>query len=187
MASLKCSSEGGIPLIEAGIRPLVSFGGLTELELLSPCTPERCSIQLNDSIISALSMALPRLTSLSLGSAPCRAATSDVTVASLVALSTNCVDLDFLQLHFNANDITTRCSHENPRTHKFTCKLRTLSVGSQPLPSNYNDILLITFTILHIFPHLEAISSQAGYWEEVEEVVRLFREAPKIFPFLTAN
>jgi len=114
------------------------------------------------------------------GNTPCKASTSDVTIASLVSLSANCVHLDFLQLHFNANNITTRHTHASSRTHKFTCKLRTLSVGSQPLPSNYDDILLVTFTILRIFPHVNTISCPEGDWEKVRRGVQLYQRAPRI-------
>ena len=182
LVSLKCTSENLAPLTGAGIHPLLSFGRLTTLELSASCNEGQCGILLNDSIVSELAVALPHLTSLGLGSIPCKASTSNVTIASLVTLSMNCVDLDFLRLHFNANDITTRGIHANSRTRKFTCKLRTLSVGSQPLPSNHNDILLVTFTILHIFPHVETIASGGGGWRQVREGVQLFRKVPRIIP-----
>ena len=181
LVSLECYSEG-IPLTEAGIRPLLSFGGLTELKLFHPCTAERCDVRLNDSIISELAMALPRLRSLFLGGHPCKTAASDVTVASLVALSASCINLDFLGLHFDANDIVTRHTHASSRIHKSTCGLRTLSVGSQPLSSTNDDILLVTFTILHIFPHVENIISNSGPWKQVERGIQLFRKAPMIIP-----
>ena len=169
LAVLECSSENEVPLTEAGIRPLLSFGRLTTLKLTNSCTKERCGVQLNDSIISELARALPQLTSLVLGDIPCRSPTPGVTVASLVALSTNCVDLDFLRLHFNTNGIVScGTAYANPQMHKFACKLRTLSVGSQPLPSEPNDILLVTFTILHIFPHVETIAHKDGEWKQVK-------------------
>jgi len=182
LISLKCSSGKKAPLTEAGLRSLLSFGRLTTLKLATPCIEQRCGTQLNDSIISELAMALPRLTSLTLGDIPCKASTSDVTITGLVALSTNCVDLDFLQLHFNTKDIISHGTHANSQTHKSTCKLRTLTVGSQPLPSNRNDILLVTFTILHIFPHLESISYAIGDWKQVKQGVELFRKAARIAP-----
>ena len=178
----------GIPLTEAEIRPLLLFRRLTRLNLSPDCTGEGCNAQFDDSIISELAMALPQLTSLSLGGFPC-AATSDVTVTSLVTLSINCVDLDFLRLHLNTTDIITRRTHTHSRTQKFTCKLRTLSVGSQPLPSGTDDILLVTFTILLIFPRLETIESSTRdrSWEQVRRGVRLFHEASTIIPLPTEN
>ena len=181
LVSLKCTSNNTIPLTEAGIHPLLSFKKLTKLELTGSCVPggRQCGIELSDSIISELATALPQLISLSLGNASCQASASDVTVASLVALSTNCVDLDFLQLHFNATDIVTRGIRANPgQTRRYICKLRTLSVGSQPLPSNHDNILLVSFTILRIFPCLETISSMGRGWNQVEKYVQLFRKAP---------
>jgi len=187
LTSLKCSSGKEAPLTESGLRPFLSFGRLTTLELATPCIGQRCGTQLNDSIISELAMALPGITSLTLGGIPCRTSTSDVTVTGLVALSTNCVDLDFLQLHFNAKDIASRGTRANAQTHRFTCKLRTLSVGSQPLPSNPDDVLLVTFAILHIFPHVKAISYTGGNWYRVRRGVQLFRDAPRIIPLPTTN
>ena len=187
MASLNCFCLDEIPLTKAALQPFLSFGRLTELCLHTPCTKERCSFQLNDSIISELAEALPRLRSLQLGSFPCGASTSDVTITSLVALSTNCVDLDYLRLHFDANNIISRNTHANSQTHKFVCKLRTLSVDSQLLPSDHNDILLVAFTILHIFPHLETISGPLRRWDRVREAVHLFQKAQKIIPFPTSK
>ena len=182
LTSIKCTSRVTTPLTEAGIRPLLLFRKLTTLELSASCKGGQCRIQLDDSIIFELAISLPHLTSLGLGDAPCRASTSNVTVESLVALSTNCVGLDFLRLHFDAKDITTRDAHTDSQTHKFTCKLRTLSVGSQPLPSNRNDILLVMFTILNIFPHVETILSTEENWNQVKEGVEVFRKAPQIVP-----
>jgi len=52
---------------------------------------------------------------------------------------------------FNAKAITYHDTDTNSRTHKFTCKLRSLVVGFQPLPSDLDDILLVAFTIPHIW------------------------------------
>ena len=179
LTSLECKSWVPVPLTEAGIRPLLSFGKLTVLDITASCDMEQCGIQLNDSIISDLAMALLQLTSLGLGDTPCKASTSNVTVANLVALSTNCIDLDFLRIHFDAIGIATRRTHASYQARKFTCKLRTLSVGSQPLPSDHDDVLLVTSTILHIFPHVENVSSAEGGWNQVREGVEMFREVSR--------
>ena len=186
LTSLTCTCHG-TPLTEAGLRPFLSFRKLTKLELSNSCTRERCGNQLNDLIICELAMALPQLTYLSLGGALCVVSTPAVTITSLVALSTNCVDLDFLRLHFDANDIISRDTHANSQTHKFTCKLRHLDVGFRPLSSNYDDILLVAFAILHIFPHLEVVSPATQSWGHVERVVKLFQRAPKTVPLPTTN
>ena len=185
LVSLEC--HGRIHLTEAGLHPFLSFGRLTKLHLNSPCTEERCTFQLNDSIISELAAALPRLTSLELGGTPCDTPTSDVTITSLVALSNNCLNLGTLQLHFNANDIISRDTHANSQTHKFTCKLRTLTVGSQPLPTNHDDILLVAFAILQIFPHLETIFTKSHDWDQVGRAVHLFQKARKTIPSPTTD
>lgn len=181
LSSLQCSCDES-PLTETGLRSFLSFERLTRLELLPSCTKERCCSELNDRIISKLAAALPQLTYLALGGSPCEIPTSDVTITSLVALSHNCVNLNLLQLHFNAEGIASRGTYVNSQAHKFTCKLRTLSVGSQPLPSNRDDIIFVTFAILHVFPHLETISHARGDWDQVRRDVELFRKASRIFP-----
>ena len=186
LTSFECACDE-IPLTEAGLRPLLSFGRLTKLKLISSCTEGQCNSQLNDSIISELAAALPQLTHLSLGDTLCEVPTSGVTIASLVTLSTRCVDLDALRLHFDANSIISHGTRMDSQTHKFTCKLRTLSVGSLPLPSDRDDILLVTFVLLHIFPNLEIITHARKNWSQVKRAVQLFRKAPKTIPLLTAN
>ena len=186
LTSLACTCHD-TPLTEAGLRPFLSSRKLTKLELSNSCTRERCGNQLNDLIICKLAMALPQLAYLSLGGTPCVASTSAVTITSLVALSTNCVDLDFLRLHFDANDIISRDTHANSQTYKFACKLRHLDVGSQPLPSNHDDVLLVAFAILYIFPHLEIVSTITRSWTHVRRVVELFQRAPKTVPLPTTN
>ena len=176
-----------IPLTEAGVRPFLSFERLTNLELPSYCLDERCGFQLNDSIICELAAALPQLTNVELGDIPYKTCTSDVTITSLVAFSTNCVDLDCLRLHFDAKDIIFRGTYANSQPRRFTCKLRTLVVGSLPLPSNHDDILFVAFTILHIFPHLETISSAGQGWNQVGRAVELFQKAPRAIPVLITN
>ena len=167
------------PLAEAGLRPFLSFERLTMLELPSSCEGKRCTFQLDDAIISELAVALPHLTYLCLGDMPCIAPPSGVTITSLVALSTNCVDLDFLQLHFDVKTIVSRDTYTNTETQRFTCKLHTLSVGFLPLPQNHDDALLVTFTIFHIFPYLEVIATVSQDWVQFGEAAQSFHRASK--------
>ena len=187
LISFTCSLEIAIPLTGAGLRPFLSCEKLTTLNISAPCTAEQCGFRLEDSIICRLAKALPRLKYLALGSIPCSAQTSNVTITSLVALSAYCVDLDFLQLHFSVNDILSRDIRTSSQTQESTCQLRTLSPGSRPLPSDQKDILLVTFAILRIFPHLEEISKPGGNWKQVEQIVELFRMAPRIVPPPTSS
>ena len=174
LTSVECRYMEAIPLAEAELRPFLSFKGLTKLKLPSSCGRKRCTFRLDDATIFELAVALPRLKSLGLGSTPCDAPPSGVTIRSLVTLSTNCVDLDFLRLHFDVKTITSRDTYRNFRAQKFTCKLRTLDVGLLPLPRNHDDILLVTFAILHIFPCLEAISTASQDWDQVKRVAQLW-------------
>jgi hypothetical protein len=183
LTSLKCCWEDMTTITEAGLRPLLSFERLTTLILSSVYT---CIVQLDDSFICRLAMALPRLETLMLGDSLCDAVdTRNVTIEGLVALATNCVDLNFLQLPFDATDIPSRDTHANSQTRKSSCKLRTLSVGENSLlPSGHDDVSLVAFVLLRIFPHVEKIIGAEREWREVKRVVKLLRKASTIIlPF----
>ena len=182
LTSLACTSGNIISLTGAGIRPLLSFGRLTRLEIIGSCTEEQCGFNLDDSIISDLAVALSQLKSLTLGGIPYNTCNLDVTVTSLVALSTNCVNLDYLQLHFNANDIITRDTHTSSQTRKFTCKLRSRRRKAESPVRGSEDTLLVTFTILHIFPHVENVYHAGMCWSQVMRNILLFRKVPRIIP-----
>ena len=182
LTSAECGCMEAIPLTEAGLRPFLSFEGLTELKLPSSCEGKRCTFQLDDAIVSELAVALPHLTYLLLGNTPCNTPPSGVTITSLVALSTNCVDLDFLQLHFDVKTIISRDTYTNSQTRRFTCKLRNLSVGFLPLPRNHDDAFLVTFTIFHIFPYLEVIATISEDWDQFGRAAQSFQRASKTVP-----
>ena len=172
LTKLQCSWEKLIPLTEEGLRSALPFDRLTTLNLLPRCIEGQCGVQLEDTVICDLSTALPKLESLKLGGAPCTIPASNVTIKSLAALSTNCVHLDFLQLHFDVNEIASRQSFADYQTQTFTSRLRTLSVGTQPLPSDPEDILLVAMTILYIFPHVK-LSHADGNWRKVRAAIEL--------------
>lgn len=178
LTSVECGYMEAIPLTGAGLHPFLSFGGLTKLKLPSSCGRERCTFQLDDATISKLAVALPRLTYLGLGSTPCNSPPSGVTIRSLVTLSANCVNLDFLRLHFDAKTTIPRDTNTYSQAQRVTCKLRTLDVGFLPLSSDHDDILLVTFTILQIFPHLETISAVSHDWDPVRRVTQLWASEP---------
>ena len=180
LTSIKCSWERAITITEVELRPLLPFARLTKLVLLSRCYGE-CTVQLEDPFICTLAIALPRLETLIIGDALCDAVTQ-VTVESLVELSANCVNLDFLQLHVDATNIPSRGTRVNSQIRKSSCKLRTLSVGSRPLPPHHDDILLVTFVIIHLFPHVENVFGAGEGWEKVNRGLELFREASTIIP-----
>jgi hypothetical protein len=177
LTRLQCSWDELIPLTPERLRSAFSLERLTTLNLFPRCIDRLCGVQLEDSVVCALAAALPRLKSLKLGEVPCKISTSKVTSESLAALSTNCVDLDFLQIHFDAKEIVSGASHANYQTRRFTSRLRTLSVGSQPVPSQNKDILLVASTILHIFPHVEELSNAEGDWRLVRSGIGMLREA----------
>ena len=179
LTRFQCSWEDAITITEVELHPLLSFERLTTLVLRS-CSQE-CTVQLDDPFVCRLAKALPRLETLRLGDAPPNAVTN-VTVESLVALSTNCVDLDFLRIHFDATAIPSRSTYENSQMRKSSCKLRTLSVGSQPPPSGDDDILQFAFAIAHIFPHVEDIWGCEEGWRKVNQHLELFREESTIIP-----
>ena len=179
LTRFRCSWEDAITITEVELYPLLSFERLTALVLHS--RSQECTVQLDDPFVCRLAKALPRLEILRLGDAPPNAVTN-VTVESLVALSMNCVDLDFLRIHFDVTSIPSRSTYENSQMRKSSCKLRTLSVGSQPPPSSDDDILRLAFAIAHIFPHVEDIRRYGEGWRKVNQHLELFREEFTIIP-----
>ena len=178
LTRLQCSWEKLTPLTVERLRSVFPLERLTTLNLLPRCIEGRCGVQLEDSIICELAKALPRLKSLKLGGVPCKVFTPNVTIESLAALSTNCVDLDFLQLHFDANKLVSSGSYTDYQSRTFTSRLRTLSVGSQPLPSDNKNIILIAFALIRIFPHVEELSHAEGAWKQVKLGIGLLRNGP---------
>ena len=112
---------------------------------------------------------LPRLENLELGQ-PCHSDSRSATVASLLWISTRCLDLVALETHFNtvaiANDIQ-RLVNRGTGCDKARCELRSLTVGLLPLEVREEDIETVAMGLKVTFPCLMNISCHDGRWCEV--------------------
>ena len=102
---------------------------------------EGCVSHLTDGGMGNLAAALPRSKILQLGR-PCRYNSCDTTVASLLLISTHCLYLAVLEVHFNtltiAGDMQHPLSTDSERD-RAKCELRGLMVGYLPLGVSGED------------------------------------------------
>ena len=128
-----------------------------------------CTFHLTDDDMEHLAAALPRLKHLRLRQ-PCQANTCNTTVASLVSLSANCLDLTLLETHFNTLTITDdmrRLLDRGAGCDQTKCKLRSILVGNMPLEVRKEDIETIAMGFKVIFPCLTDIRGSGGHWQQL--------------------
>ena len=105
------------------------------------CKANGCTFRLTDPNMENLAAAMPRLEHLDLGF-PCHSNSCNTTVVSLLSISTNCLDLRFLEIHFNASTIAAdmrRLLDGGPGHDKAKCQLRMLCVGYLPIEVGEED------------------------------------------------
>ena len=142
-----------------------------------------CSSRVDDDIIINLSRAMPKLQVLQLGDDPCREITIGVTAKGLMALALHCPNLRRLRIHFQVASLIT--SPTNPGmtpdvepTGSWTdCALTELVVGNIPVPEE--STLMVTLTLLRIFPRIARIDSCGEEWGEVEDAIFLSKQIVK--------
>jgi len=139
-----------------------------------PCQSD-CLFDLTDKDVENFAAALPSLVDLRLGGG-CESNTCRTTVSSLLSISIHCLELKFLETHFNTHNIVEDMEcllDEGTGRGKPKCKLQSLSVGSLPLrvPEFANETLAVGFT--DIFPCLEVFTSwNMETWERVGAKLR---------------
>ena len=141
-----------------------SFRNLVSIVVLNRSCHSNCLFDLTDNDVEDLAAGLPSLVDLRLGEA-CGSATCRTTVSSLLLISTRCLELKFLEIHFNTHHIVgdmERLLNEGTGHGKPRCKLQRLSVGYLLLqvPEFANETLAVGFA--DIFPCLEVFSSRRG-------------------------
>ena len=160
----------GIIIIDSKSLPsIVKFRNLVELCLFTDCLVGNCTFRLTDHDMETLTAALPRLKAIQLGF-PCNSNLCDATVASLMSISLNCLDLTVLETHFNTLEIVSdmrRLLDGGAGRGKAKCKLQGLSVGYMPLEAREEDIETIAMGFTAIFPCLVGFLDVDGYWYEV--------------------
>ena len=142
----------------------LAFGNLTTLEVGRFCPGDRCSFDLTDDDVTAIAKALPRLQKLLLGY-PCSFNTCPTTFKSLFTLSTGCVGLTELLVHFNTTniveDVKSLLETEDPDLQKLCkgprCGVTSLPLFQTPLTVDDPDTGVLAKGFLFVFPMLENI------------------------------
>ena len=169
LKSLDCPSDTIVdsPLLAC----VATFQNLVTLHVYTQCPgTERCIFRLTDEDMGNFAATLPRLKNLELGQ-PCHSNSCDTTVASLISISTHCLDLVSLETHFNTVTIVgdiQRLVDGGTGRDKAKCELRSLMVGFLPLVVSEEDIETVAVGLKVIFPCLTNISYQESRWFEVE-------------------
>jgi len=176
-ALTKLCCQGGITVDSTFISSLCIFRRLTHIFVESSCSMEgRCTFLLTDDDVTKLADALPNIKSLRLGS-PCIANRCQTTVFSLFTLSTRCLKLRSLEIHFN----TTNIGHVLGQLFKAPqyqtmrslprCPLRYLAVANTPISSR--DLPAVVIYLSGIFHGLQGFRGRHRKWIEASREVRL--------------
>ena len=151
-------------------RPLLSFTQLTVLTIEFSCTPS-CSSTVDDDTVADLARAMPKLKSLHLGKKPCRTP-AGVTVKGLSAIAYYCSRLIYLRIHFRVASLDPPeipfASASGER--REDCALIYLDVGC--IQISEESMLMVTSTLLRIFPSLQGILHSDEKWDKVAAVLR---------------
>jgi len=147
---------------------IVKFRSLVTLHVRSfYCSDEvGCAFRITDDGVKDLVTALPHLEDLLLGK-PCGMNTCNTTVASLVSISTHCLDLKNLETHFNTRRIVgdmQRLLDGGAEHDGAKCKLRGFSVAMTPLEVGEEDIQTIAMGLNAIFPDLMDLDGYSSSW-----------------------
>jgi len=153
-------------------RSLLPFIQLKELVVMFSCG-RGCSSTIDDDIIIDLARAMPKLEHLRFGSLPCKTPTG-VTVKGLAALAYYCPRLSDLCVHFQVagldpSEIPQVTPGDEPTSPREDCVLTCLRVGDIYVPEE--STLMVTLTLLRIFPRLDNIMYTDQRWEKVVHAI----------------
>jgi len=150
---------------------LLVFRGLVTVFVDTHCYEEGvCTFRLTDDDMRDLSVTLPHLEHLRLGR-PCGSNSCNNTVASLSSISTHCLGLTRLEIHFNTRTIVGDMQHlldGDSGRGSAKCGLRKLVVGYLPLGVRGEDIGTLADGFKAIFPSLTDLTDYSGRWLELE-------------------
>lgn len=166
---------------------LLPFTQLTTLVIAFSCNGG-CSSNVDDSIITDIAQAMPKLNVLRLGGFPCNQILTGVTARGLVVLANHCPDLFSLCVHFQvasfsdlAPDMNSNetASNAGPAPLRSDCGLVELEIGDIPLPEE--SVLVAASILARIFPRIEEVVYVNQNWRKVMDVIHLSRR-PNGFP-----
>ena len=158
------------PLDSTLLSSILKFRNLVTLYINTYCSEEEgCVFRLTDDGMGDLAAALPRLKCLQLGR-PCCSSSCNTTVASLLSISTHCLDLTVLETHFNTLTIVGDMEHllgKGLGRNKAKCELRNFVVGYSPLEVGGEDIDIVVTGFKFIFPCLTDFTDYGGHWRRL--------------------
>lgn len=143
------------------VKQALAFKNLTTLKVGRFCPADRCSFDLTDDEVTTVTKALPRIQKLLLGHS-CWLNTCQTTFKSLLALSTNCIELTELVIHFNTTNIvsdvkslleTEDLDSQNLRKGQ-KCGVTSISVSLAPLRADEPATEVLAKGLLFVFPAL---------------------------------
>ena len=121
---------------------------------------------------------MPKLEILHFGHSPCKAP-ADVTIKGLAALASYCLRLSGLRVHFQVagldpSEIPQVISGGEPTIPREDCALTCLEVGDIYMPDE--STLMVTLTLLRIFPRLDDIKYTDQRWKKVAHAIRVSKK-----------
>jgi len=150
---------------------ILKFRNLVTLYTDADCYGvEGCIFRLTDDNVENLAATLPRLECLQLGR-PCDSNSCNTTIASLLSISTHCLDLRVLETHFNTLTIVgdmQRLLSGGSGHGNTKCEIRKLVVGFLPLEVREEDIETVVAGFKVIFPCLAGFMDFDGHWHGLE-------------------
>ena len=151
---LKCRDA---PIDPTFLSSITKFPNLVTLIVYTNCPRAgSCAFCLTDDDMENITTTLPRLENLQLGR-PCDSSSCNTTVASLLSVSTHCLGLTFLEVHFNTLTIVDDVQHLLDRDagrDKSKCRLRHLRVGNLPFEVRGEDVKTVARWFRVVFPCL---------------------------------
>ena len=154
---------------------ILKFRNLVTLYVNAHCYGvEGCIFHLTDDGVENLAATLCRLKSLRLGQI-CGSNSCNTTIASLLSISVHCLDLTFLETHFNTLTIVgdiQRLLDGGSGDGNTKCGLPELVVGCLPLEVRGEDIETIVAGFKAIFPCLTNFVDDEGHWYELRSKLR---------------
>jgi hypothetical protein len=173
--------------------PLLSLHNITNLEIHTPCHTHACAFDLTDADVAQLASSLRKLKTLILGGPRCVHPSPGLTMDGLFFLSKYCTSLLDLEVHFNApqsrifdHSSTTdeeRVPIQNLFGRQSNCNLRWLYVHELPFPTAPNSVGIMTYFLVHLFPHLDTIAqtgSLSESWAETQRGIQAWQAFRRI-------
>ena len=169
--------------------PLLSLRNLTSLGIQTPCHVHACAFDLADADVAQLASSLRKLETLGLGGPRCVHPSPRLTMDGLFFLSKYCTSLLDLGVHFNAPQSRIfdhssyaadegRVPMQNLLTRTSDCSLSRLHVYDLPLRTSPNSVGVMTYFLIHLFPHLDTIVHTGGVlgpWAETQRGIHAWQ------------